>query len=1398
VGIQSAWLLPGCDRMGSLMYLATGAGLAFRFLENRFTPSAKRARLSEQKSKHRDRQASWLYLLLLLLNLPLYGIDRDRRLDQLYHTAWTFKEGAPGEIHALAQTTDGYLWLGTATGLFRSDGIRFQRYKPQSEQAFPQRSVVSLFAVPDGGLWVGYRQGGVSFIKNETVTDYGEEEGLPSRAVLAFARDHQGTIWIAAGKDGLARLDGSRWRKLGEDWGLTGHAYSVFVDHAGTLWVGTPTSVAYLVEGGHQFQIAAEHLLPFVHSFSEAPDGTLWMAEGGYGVRPVPLPGKNNGRAGPAVLVGSLAITFDNQGSLWITSAGNGIRRVPYPEGLHPPKIRGASAWMFHNSEVEAFTQTNGLTSDYVHCVLQDREGNVWIGTSGGLDRFRQSPVVSVPLHPISYGGALPIPSLNSFTTSAIAAGDQGALWAAGRGPEVLLKIQKDGIATQLRDRNVDYVYRDPNGVIWLATWRSIFRLSDEGLDTIDSRPGAVTYNYLGALPAGQGMLLRQLDLPKAGGIAVSEQSRVKAITQDQLGRLWISMESGTFRLERSSWTSLESLGGPQGTATAEFTDSEGRIWFGFSNAVATLDGDRVRIFSGKDGVQKGAVTSIQGQGTKIWIGGEFGLAFFDGSRFQPVNPSDGSAFGGVSGIVADSQEGLWFSENRGIIHIREAQFRQSGSGKVKFESFGLLDGLTAQLRGSLSSPSAAQTTDGRIWFATTNGLAWINPTRIPRNTVPPPVLIQSVVADGRRYSTSTSFRLPARTANLQIAYTAASLTIPERVRFRYKLEGEDKQWQDAGTRREAFYTNLDPGTYHFRVIACNNDGAWNETGVSVDFSIAPTYYQTRWFRALCLAFFIVLTWLLYRLRVRSVEQRYLERTRAAEALASQAAISLENTRLYRDIEDREGRIRRLVDANIIGIVIWDLDGRLLDANDAFLRMVQYEREDLQAGLRWFDMTPPEWQEAHARYEAEELKATGMMRPREKEFFRKDSSRVPVLIGAACFEGQPNQGVAYILDLSEQKRAEEALRRSEAYLTEAQRLTHTGSCAIDGTSRETVYWSEEMFRLFGFDSQKGPPKWEQFLEKIHPDDRDKVALASDKTFRTKVKCDVEFRILKPDGTVRHIHGIGDPVLSSNGELIELLGTMVDVTERKQADEAREKLRRLEDDLAHINRVSTMGELTASLAHEIKQPIGAAVTNAEVCLRLIDRREPDLPEAREAAFEMIKDARRAADVIEHVRSLFRKDSSSQERVDVNEVIREMVGILQKEADRHSVRMSTDLTDGLTKVMADRVQLQQALMNLMLNGIEAMRDATGELSIKSQCGEDGQVLISVSDTGVGLPTENADQIFNAFFTTKSQGTGLGLAITRSIVESHGGRIWATANSGPGATFRFTLPITETTGR
>jgi signal transduction histidine kinase len=283
--------------------------------------------------------------------------------------------------------------------------------------------------------------------------------------------------------------------------------------------------------------------------------------------------------------------------------------------------------------------------------------------------------------------------------------------------------------------------------------------------------------------------------------------------------------------------------------------------------------------------------------------------------------------------------------------------------------------------------------------------------------------------------------------------------------------------------------------------------------------------------------------------------------------------------------------------------------------------------------------------------------------------------------------------------------------------------------------------------------------------------------------------------VKPDGAFKHIHGIGHPVLSPTGELVKVVGTMVDITERKRAEEAREKLRQLEADLAHINRVSTLGEMAASLSHEIKQPIAATITSANSCLEWLAHEPPNLDRARAAVGRIDKYGNRAAEIIDRIRSLYKKSAPQRELVDLNEIIEEMLTLLKCEADRYSIAMRTELGAELPKIIADRVQLQQVLMNLTLNAIEAMKDSGGELMVKSQC-QDSQLLVSVSDTGVGLPTEKTEQIFSAFFTTKPQGSGMGLAICRSIVESHGGRLWASANDGRGATFHFSLPhqVTE----
>jgi len=382
--------------------------------------------------------------------------------------------------------------------------------------------------------------------------------------------------------------------------------------------------------------------------------------------------------------------------------------------------------------------------------------------------------------------------------------------------------------------------------------------------------------------------------------------------------------------------------------------------------------------------------------------------------------------------------------------------------------------------------------------------------------------------------------------------------------------------------------------------------------------------------------------------------------------LASQAAMSLENTRLYRDLAKREAKIRRLVDANIVGIFIWDLDGTILEANDALLRMVGYEREDLVSGrLRWTDLAATQWRGRDRQEGAAEMQRTGSLQPLEWDYIRKDGSRMPVLVGAASFEGE-NQGVAFVLDLTERQRAEDAQKRAEAELQQA---------------------------------------------------------------RTA--------------------------------------------------------------LAHRQRVSMLGEVAASLAHEIRQPIAAARIDARVCLRALAEDRLDLESAREAAARMVKAGTWADEIIKRTTALYKKDTTQRELVNVNAVIREMAILLQQEAGASSIAIRTKLTEGMPDVVADRVQLQQLLMNLMLNAIEAMTDSGGELTVTSQLSEASELLIAVRDTGVGLPAENPNQIFESFVTTKPQGTGMGLAIARSIVESHGGRLWAIANTGPGAAFLFTLP-------
>jgi PAS domain S-box-containing protein len=485
-----------------------------------------------------------------------------------------------------------------------------------------------------------------------------------------------------------------------------------------------------------------------------------------------------------------------------------------------------------------------------------------------------------------------------------------------------------------------------------------------------------------------------------------------------------------------------------------------------------------------------------------------------------------------------------------------------------------------------------------------------------------------------------------------------------------------------------------------------------------------------------------------------------------------------------------EAKIRRLVEANVVGIVMWNLEGAITGANEAFLRMVQYDREDFSSGrVGWIDLTPAEWR-GHAEQAVADLKATGIFQPFEKEYFRKDGSRVPVLLGGALLEGDGNEGIAFVLDLSEQKRTERALRRSEAFLAEGQHLGQIGSFSWRVATDE-ITWSAELYRIYEFEIGV-PVTLELIRSRVHPEDVSLIEIMKmvDQAREDGRDFEWHYRLLMPDHSIRYMHAVAHATRDQDGQL-EYIASVQDVTARRLAEEARDKAR---SELAHVARVMSFGALTASIAHELNQPLSGIVTNASTCMRMLATDPPNVEGARETARRTIRDGNRASEVIARLRALFSRKDAATESVNLNDAALEVIALSLADLQKNGVVLRPELADGLPLVIGDRVQLQQVILNLLRNGSDAMsavEDRPRHLVIRTEEEEGGHVRLTVQDAGVGFEPDGADRLFEPFYTTKSGGMGIGLSVSRSIIESHHGRLWATLNNGPGAAFSFSIP-------
>lgn len=733
-----------------------------------------------------------------------------RPISQWVHTSWTAKDGAPTEVLGLAQTTDGYLWLGNLSGLVRFDGERFVPFVPRGGDTLLTVGIRNLLGARDGSLWIVWRSGVVSRLRDGRLSSYGEQDGLPVTHQLA--ESSTGTL-VAGTTKGPARFAEGKWKDASLEWKYPGTAATaVWFDRKDALWVQTEDRVVYLPAGSRQFVDPENRLQsgPVRGDFAEAKDGTIWMAEMSRSAHTLRRAGDQQPIS--EVMVGSWTLLIDRKGSLWVGSAGDGLRRV-----LDPTRLRGQKIAQF-GPEAEQFTHKNGLLADIVYGLLEDREGNIWVTTSRGVERFRE-------------GAFSPIAQHGSVRPRVVFATRDTSLWVAEYNASAFLRIGPP------RRESIDSVFvpdnqfvphtlaQDPGGAVWTAHRDKIWRMHDGRWSPVRLRG--------------------------------SQASAFISLTLDPAGSVWLFDEGlGLLRLSGDSLVRVAPLNQRESPHGSVFSDRQGRIWLAQRNRVALYDHGQLRVFDAARGEGPSDHSNIfEDRAGNLWVVGLGGFSKFETGRFRALPERQGVPGRAVFGIAEDDQGAWWIATRTGVLRLPPGEVDRAladSNHTLRYRSFDLRDGLPGATSGTFVGPVMTRTADGLIWVATDSGVAGIDPGRLPVSPAPP-VLIEAVRIDGREPVAWEPLEVPANTQDLEVDYTATTLATPERVQFRYQLEGEDRGWHDVGTRRRAYYTGLGPGSYTFRVTASNGDGAWNEAGATLSFRVLPAWYQTFWFRGIVL-----------------------------------------------------------------------------------------------------------------------------------------------------------------------------------------------------------------------------------------------------------------------------------------------------------------------------------------------------------------------------------------------------------------------------------------------------------------------------------------------------------------------------------------------------------------
>jgi signal transduction histidine kinase/ligand-binding sensor domain-containing protein len=839
---------------------------------------------------HTRARCSIACLLLTAICSPCIALDLARTIGQFDHRAWTARDGAPLDAWAIAQTTDGWLWFGSPDGLHRFDGIRFERVPLAGQRS---RAIATLLATPSDELWIGFARGGASVLRDGKITHYDEAQGLFSGSVMDLEHGVDGEIW-AVGASGVARFDGERWQMINEAWGVArGSGWNVKLDARGTLWLSVDTEVMFLPRGARKFQSTGIRSLGQVE-FQQSPDGRLWYTDKS-GTRL--LPGQEDVRSDPSWRNGttSYVTMFDQDGALWsLGSLGVTRQRFPMTQPEHVGRGHGA----------DVFNETSGLSGLIIRTLMEDREGNIWVATAAGVDRFRHSNVVRLPIVE------------RQRSPSAIVAEPEGRLWIAVRGTggfggynDRLWTYESRLAPVVAPFGTVSTLYAHRSGSIWFGGPDGIWR-------------------------SQEGRFLKVADPPSGA------RDEIFAVTADALGNIWAAfVDRGLQRYRSGIWErsgNLEQL--PDQTAYALATDAKDRVWVAYRDRVAVVAGDGPRLFGPEEGVNVGRPAAVSAR-RHLLVGGEYGLQVLVEDRFVTLDTQEEGASERVTGILETARGDLWWVAARGLVHVAASDLQDAlatRSYRVRCRFFDVDDGFPGTSRANRPTPVIAEAPDGRIWFEGSAGLAFIDPRAIRKNPIAPVPWIRSVMIDGKSFDTHERPIVLQDVRDIQIDYTGLSFSLPERIQFKYQLVGFDAQWHDAGTRRQALYSNLPPGEYAFKLSAANEAGVWSDKDAVLTVVVPPAFHETLWFRMSTGVFGLAVLWLIHQLVLRQ---------QAARLRAEHRARAQERERIARDLHDTllqalQGLILRLHSVAVRGVSVEamrkDVAG-LLDNAEALL-----------------------------------------------------------------------------------------------------------------------------------------------------------------------------------------------------------------------------------------------------------------------------------------------------------------------------------------------------------------------------------------------------------------------------------------------------------------------------